>query len=315
MASRTSLICLLVLIGTVPASAYHFPHVVIGGTSDGYAFEVILQVSSIITQETHWIVYLTPTGVQSGESWTGKWAVNGNSTGDGFDGRYPESFTFRLPARGSKSFTIRGDDEIRPGWLWIRPSDTGDEPYSTRNALSVSGFLRLKTLGRLTGSIGLSLGQWTKEQITLPVYRSATVNTRIAWTAHSTNRMAYGSILRSWLESQYPVVFTLYGAKGEEVRREQSTFSQFTHEARFLDEIFPELSEDFSGTLRISLLDTVDEPQWLTPEEWESIKAKIDQSLVWISGAALRMDTVEQGIMFSSVPIKTGISRFKKTAE
>ena len=149
-------------------------------------------------------------------------------------------------------------------------------------------------------------GVWSKEQISIPVSFSEQANTGVAWV-----------VIREDYEGQDPadVTFTLFDGNGQETVRTTETCPSVCQEAKFINEIFPDVPIGFQGILRISVMEGVDDPLTVTDEEWEEIKRSIDAGRSWVTGAALRMDAISSGIViFSSVPVKSGLPRYKRTS-
>ena len=278
--------------------AITFAQIALGGPPGEGQFKTLLQVSSLLDEESGWQVFLYPTGNSSPSD--GRWPVpyfyNGIEVGDGF------SFSFNLLPHESKSFELTGGHEVRTGWMliesYIHPASALTSRYSSES-LAVSLFLQWGESKVLIGSTGASQSRTGREQITIPIMRtrsyghqeifgvfdgevSTTVNTGIAWLAHSVK------------SEGADVVFTLFGENGEEVDRITTRVSSGnTHQALFIHEIFPETPEEFIGTLRVSVGSRVDDPQRISDEDWEALQEELSDPPAKITGMAVRTDLLE----------------------
>lgn len=175
---------------------------------------------------------------------------------------------------------------------------------SPSRELVVSAFLQVWTGEELTGSIGLIQGSWQKEQILMPVAFSDTVNTGVVWVTQQSPQDSSKGL---------KVLFTLFDGRGDEVDRVEHTYMPLSHYARFINEIFSGVQKGFQGTLRISVIEGVDDDPRITDEEWEERREFIRNSTSYITGAALRMDRLsEELFIFSSVPVRGGFYRYRK---
>ena len=143
----------------------------------------------------------------------------------------------------------------------------------------------------------------SREQIAMPVYKSPTANTGVAWTVAT----AYG------VEQPGGLTYTLFDENGEEIGRKEHSLPerQFEHSALFITEIFDGLPEEFVGTLRVSIFPGVDRSLRMTDEEYEALRARVREFQKWIYGACLRMDIVPGGVNLGSLPVKAGLPRYR----
>ena len=279
--------------------AITFAHIALGGPPGGGQYKALLQVSSLLDEESGWKVFLYPTGNSSPSDgrWPAPYSYNGITVQDGFD------FSFNLLPHESKFFELTGDHEVRSGWMlienYLHPSGDFAQNSHSSDSLAVSLFLQWGEGKVLIGSTGTSQSITGREQITVPIMRtqshgrqeifgvfdglvSTTVNTGVAWLAHSVK------------STGADVVFTLFGENGEEVDRITTGVSSGnTHQARFIHEIFPGTPGDFIGTLRVSVGSRVDDPQRISLEDWEALQEELRDPPAKITGLAVRMDLIE----------------------
>ena len=181
---------------------------------------------------------------------------------------------------------------------YLHPAWSLSKRHST-DSLAVSLFLQWGEGRVLIGSTGTSKSLTGREQITVPIMRtrsygrqelfgvfdgnvSATVNTGVAWLAHSVK------------SGGADVVFTLFSENGEEVDRITTRVpSGHNHQAAFIDELFPEIPGEFVGTLRISVGSHVDDPQRVSQEDWDALQEELSDPPAKIAGLAIRMDLIE----------------------
>lgn len=302
----------LAIVLSVPsvAHAIPYPQIVLGGPTDGHNFRVMIQVSTVLDQDSHWNVSLYRTG-QNGitvndPDWNRGWTVE-EINPEKYSKIGPmlkaeSSFQFSLPSKGSRQFTLKGTGEMMKGWMRIT-EDPSRLPDSPASSLSVSTILQLWKGNEFEASVGMIAGVWNKEQVSIPVSFSEQANTGVAWI-----------VIREGDDGQDPddVLFTLFDGNGQETARITESCPSVCQRAKFINEIFPDVPMGFQGTLRISIMDGVDDPLTVSDEEWERRKRAIQTSRSWIAAAALRMDTVSSGAAaFSSVPVQAGLPRFR----
>ena len=313
------------LLTGLTKGAVVFPQVALGGAPGEGQFKSRLHVSSTMDEETHWTVRLFPTGHSEYESsrWAAPWYYNGQEVPD------RRGFSFTLPSRGSQTFDLTGGSDVTVGWMLIENTahpETGRR-YSV-NSLAVSLFLQWGEGGVLIGSTGMATSRVSGEQIAIPIIRgtrnhgrqelfaalegevSVKVDTGVAWLV---------SGVPQWMDVY--VVFTLFDENGKEIDRSSLRVDTGnTHLARFAHEIFPDIPEEFVGTLRISISDYVDDPLRPTQEEWDALQARLDRSSVRIGGAAIRLDLVELDqdgektpilLHLGSAPVTVGLARYR----
>ena len=220
------------------------------GGSEGFSFKCILQVTN--KREVAWdgVVWLKGTGDEKGWPW--EWSVNGRP-GNGND------FTFTLPPKGSATFVLRGDDQARAGALTLGYDSVLDPGYDYDTdrpevATVTTFFYQLSRDGMLIDSIGTQVSAFGSSFV-FPIVRTDTVNTGVAWVYRPFlfRNLARARTIELSIRNEQG---RLRYAKTIEVPGEGLSR---VHQAQYVAQLFPELEENFHGTMEIHVLgDTLD---------------------------------------------------------
>lgn len=257
-----------------------FPHIVLGGTTLEYKVE--LQISNMSGGAMDGEFSISPTGLK--RYWEGEWSVNGVPKGDHIvhgvpKGVWPVHSVDKIPSRGSRTYTLTGDSQTRTGTLRINGFVYADD----RQVIS-SAFLRVYKHGKLIDSVGIlpfypsHIGY---DGFIVPVhYRKGEFDTGVAWVFHGTIE---GVRVGYWVEVH---LFDNNGKRVDMLRlflTEEWKSQASLHEAKFLSEYFPEVSnkEKFIGSLH-----------FYTPFGYALI------------GMGLRLDYVQDGIQLTTIPVR-----------
>lgn len=228
MKTNLPAICLLVA-GAFVSSAWariHYAQLALGGSDADLSFQCILMVSNKnLTSPWEGVITLR-TGHD--QPWEGEWAVNGED----FSGR--TGFPVSLEPAGSGIFVLTGDATVRTGYLEI----DGDPSFFFGD-VATSFFYQLKQSGELIDSIGSGIDE-AGLYFAFPVQQSASIRTGFAWVA-----AAHIAPLKP--EEILVGVFDAEGAV-----HEIKTLPYEGHQAQFVDELFPDLPEDFQGTIMVN---------------------------------------------------------------
>lgn len=228
MKAKLPAICLLVA-GALVAPAWariHYAQLALGGSDTDLSFECILMVANkSLTSPWEGVITLR-TGHD--QAWEGEWTVNGED----FSGR--TGFPVSLEPAGSGIFVLTGDATVRTGYLEI----DGDPSFYFGD-VATSFFYQLKQSGELIDSIGSGIDE-AGLYFAFPVQQSARIRTGFAWVAAA-------HIVPLKPEEILVGVFDADGAV-----HEIKTLPYEGHQARFVDEMFPDLPEDFQGTMMVN---------------------------------------------------------------
>ena len=222
-------LCLLVLAITIaPARARNvYGHLVLGGSDAGLSFECIFMVSNkVLTSPWEGKVTLL-TG--SDEDWEGNWSVNGED----FSGS--NSFPISLEPAGSATFVITGDSMVRTGYLEFR----GDRSYFYGD-LATTFFYQVKQGGELIDSIGTGPTE-PGFYFAFPIQQNSRMRTGIAWVALAHVEPLAPEEIRIGIFDPEGAVFEI------------KTVPYEGYKAQFVDELFPDLPEEFQGTMMVNV--------------------------------------------------------------
>jgi hypothetical protein len=191
--------------------------------------------------------------------WAGPWAVNGVShTGD-------EDFAVSVNGYDTARLELTSNSGMQTGWLEYY-GDGG----SSSSEVAVSLFYQFYAGGKLTMTVGGGESEWG-DTFYIPIERSASVNTGMAWAPSW-----------SWDTAPFPIIFTLYRASesgGTVYGTKILDYSGQT--AKFIDndDLFPTLKllENFRGFLKIE-----------------------SQEYIYLD--VMRMDVTADGFLFTSTP-------------
>lgn len=228
MKAKKIALCLLVLaIVIAPVQARNvYGHLVLGGEDTGLSFECIFMVSNkVLTERWEGKVTLL-TGAD--EDWEGNWSVNGED----FSGL--PSFPVSLESAGSATFVITGDSMIRSGYLEFR----GD-PSFHQTDLATTFFYQVKQGGELIDSIGTGPTE-PGLFFAFPIQQNSSTRTGMAWVALAHIIPLVPEEIRIGIFDPEGAVFEI------------KTVPYEGYKAQFIDELFPDLPEEFQGTMMVN---------------------------------------------------------------
>ena len=221
-------ICLLVA-GALASPAWariHYAQLALGGSDTGLSYECILMISNkSLTSPWEGVITLR-TGHD--QEWEGEWAVNGEDFSD------RNGFPVSLEPAGSAVFALTGDATVRTGYLEI-----DGVPSFFFGDVATSFFYQLKQSGELIDSVGSGIDE-AGLYFAFPIQQSSRIRTGFAWVASA-------HIVPLKPEEIRVGVFDADGAVFE-----IKTLPYEGHQARFVDELFPDLPEDFQGTMMVN---------------------------------------------------------------
>lgn len=259
-----------------PAHALFYPHIAVGGVGTALEYRAVVQISNFASRKSLEDSGLFIAGT-NGAEWETPWYVDGEPR----EG-YSIYETPRIPAGGSRVFTITGDATVRSGFLNI---------FLAQNTTNVttSAFLQVYDNGNLIDTVGILTGTKLSNadyDYIIPVsYKKGEHNTGVAYVFIPDR---YG-----FLGSRYMVWAVLRDATGKRVLTQTGRLLtpkygdavHYHHAAFFTELFFPqsvvlaELGDEFVGTLELSC-----------------------RTGAGISAIALRMDHVDAGIQLTTVP-------------
>jgi hypothetical protein len=252
---KIMLIIAIMLASTSICHARTYAQIAIGG---GYKLVMLVANKNTDTWSGTFSLYQG-----DGQPWPGEWAVNGvgHTGGEGFPVSVNGYDTARLE--------ITSNSGIQSGWLEFY-GDGASFSYD----VAVSLFYQYYQDGKLTATVGSGESE-SSNVFYVPIERSATANTGIAWAP-------------DWITSSFTIKFTLYqnGGAGATVYGTKS-LDYSGQKAKFIDddELFPTLKSlgSFRGFMKIesqeniylqvmrmdktadSFLYTSTPPDWYTP--------------------------------------------------
>ena len=221
-------ICLLVS-GAFASPAWariHYAQLALGGSDTGLSYECILMVSNKSLASPWEGVITLRTGHD--QEWEGEWAVNGEDFSD------RNGFPVSLEPAGSAVFALTGDATVRTGYLEI-----DGVPSFFFGDVATSFFYQLKQSGELIDSVGSGIDE-AGLYFAFPIQQSSRIRTGFAWVASA-------HIVPLKPEEIRVGVFDADGAV-----HEIKTLPYEGHQAQFVDELFPDLPEDFQGTMMVN---------------------------------------------------------------
>lgn len=228
MKSKISGISLLVFAVSIATgwARIHYAQFALGGEETGISYECVLMVSNKVLTEPWRGEISLRTG--DDQDWEGEWAVNGED----FSGS--TKFPVSLEPAGSAIFVITGDSTVRTGYVDIE----GDRSFFYGD-VATSLFYQLKQNGQLIDSVGSGPTEGGL-YFAFPVQQNSRTRTGFAW-------VAVAPILPLRPEEIRVGVFDPEGMPFE-----IKTVPYEGHQAQFVDELFPDLPEDFVGTMMIN---------------------------------------------------------------
>jgi len=203
-----------------PLRSITFPQLALGG-----GFAIVLLISNRANQ--NWTVSaLLKQG--NDESWSTPWTLDGKSGGAG------SAFEISLTAHETQKFLLKGDLEVRAGYLSIVP----DEGVSA-SGISVAFFYNFIDGSDIDGSdvtdsIGVIPGS-PGTVFTFPVEKTTEAATGKAYVASTT--------------VPFLVVMTLYDSDGTQLQQSFVTYDG--HVAKFFSELFQNISTGFVGKVKV----------------------------------------------------------------
>ena len=232
MNAKRIALCLWVLAITIaPVQARNvYGHLVLGGSDTGLSFECIFMVSNkVLTSPWKGEVALR-TGAD--EDWEGNWSVNGED----FSGS--TSFPVSLEPAGSATFVITGDSTVRTGYLEFDGDASGDEFYF-RGDLATTFFYQVKQGGDLIDSIGTGPTE-AGLYFAFPIQQNSSTRTGMAWVALAHIEPLAPEEIRVGVFDPEGAVFEI------------KTVPYEGYKAQFVDEMFPDLPDEFQGTMMVN---------------------------------------------------------------
>lgn len=215
MARKFGLLLFVLLLSSFPVSAQWFPHIALGG-----GYELIVIATSKVDAPLGASFQLR-TG--NGALWESPVSIDGNPALQG-------NFSFDLPPKGTARFLVTGDEVLRAGYL----VPYGASPYSGTD-MDVICFYNFRQDGKLLDSTGVPR-TWGSRGWRIPVEKSNTVNTGLAWSAIAAH-------------SPFEVKATLFGADGTVVESKTLVFEG--HRSLFVDEMFDLVPDQFVGHVEV----------------------------------------------------------------
>ena len=204
----------------------HYAHFALGGSDTDISYECVLMVSNKVLTEP-WRGEITLRTADD-QDWEGEWTVNGEDFSDS------TKFPVSLEPAGSAIFVISGDSTIRTGYVDIE----GDLSFFYGD-VATSLFYQLKQNGQLIDSVGSGPTE-AGLYFAFPIQQNSRTRTGFAWVAS----------------------FAIVPFRPEEIRVgifdpegmpfEIKTVPYEGHKAQFVDELFPDLPEEFQGTMMVN---------------------------------------------------------------
>ena len=167
-----------------------------------------------------------PDQTRTGE---GNWSVNGED----FSGS--NSFPISLEPAGSATFVITGDSMVRTGYLEFR----GDRPYFFGD-LATTFFYQVKQGASSSNSIGTGPTE-PGFYFAFPIQQNSRMRTGIAWVALAHVKPLAPEEIRIGIFDPEGAVFEI------------KTVPYEGYKAQFVDELFPDLPEEFQGTMMVNV--------------------------------------------------------------
>ena len=228
MKAKRIALCLLVLVIVIaPVQARNvYGHLVLGGEDTGLSFECIFMVSNKVLTEPWQGKVSLRTGAD--EDWEGSWSVNGEE----FSGS--TSFPISLEPAGSATFVITGDSVIRTGYL-----ELGGDPSYYHGNLATTFFYQVMQGSELIDSIGtgpIEPGLY----FAFPIQQNSSTRTGIAIVARAHIIPLVPEEIRIGIFDPEGTVFEI------------KTVPYEGYTTRFVDELFPDLPDDFQGTMMVN---------------------------------------------------------------
>ena len=166
------------------------------------------------------------------QNWEGEWSVNGED----FSGS--TKFPVSLEPAGSAIFVITGDSTVRTGYLEIKGDYSGDQSFFYGD-LATTLFYQLKQNGELIDSVGSGPTE-TGLYFAFPVQQNSRTRTGFAWVASASVAPLRPEEIRVGILDSEGMLVEIKSVPYE------------GHQARFVDELFPDLPEEFQGTVMVN---------------------------------------------------------------
>jgi len=220
-----AMVVVLLCIGSLGLAWETYSQFAVGG-----GFEVVLMISNDSDEEWTGEILIRKGAAQD---WDTFLAVNGEVFLEG-TGSVPVS----IPPQGTREFVFAGDSEARAGYLEVQASW---ESISLDIALAF--FYNFSVEGQLVDSTGVPASDWGGRSFVVPVRKSRSVDTGMAWTH------------RAFVDDgdEFNVILTLFDSEGNQV---DQVIRRFTgHEAFFFHQAFDGVPDEFLGKLSVEAIE------------------------------------------------------------
>jgi hypothetical protein len=207
----------LVPVRAVEALPSSIPHLALGG-----GYECVIVVTNRTRASWKGKASISQ---QNGSAWSGTWEVTGAQKAGS------SSFSIELGPMATRKYVLKGDKDVRTGYLQIH---SGLESQRGPNdSLAVSFFYSFNNGPSLADSTGVTVSK-LGTAFMFPVERRAAINTGFAWAPASVNN-----------ENLEELHLELYNRIGQRIQNVSVPFEG--HRAQFFSEVFKNLPEDFLG--------------------------------------------------------------------
>ena len=213
------ILCLAVWLCTAPpALAIVYPQVALGG-----GYETLLIVTNMSNASGGVQLYLQQGAFQR---WAGSWSVNGTTaTGQEF-------VSFSLGPKETKKLVLRGDSQIRSGWLELRSCDSVGNCYEPSVATSLF-YNFYSSAGLLLDSTATPPSE-PHNRFMFNVERTSVINTGLA--------IAAGQL-------GFQLRFILNDAQGNPIGIKSQTYNG--QMALFVDQLFSGVPQTLLGSVEV----------------------------------------------------------------
>jgi hypothetical protein len=158
--------------------------------------------------------------------WSSPWKLNGDSLGR-------SNFDVKIPPGGTRRYVFAADGAARAGYFVISGALT-----STTEDLEISFFYNLRDRGELVDAVAVFPGV-AGQMFHLPVERSSTVDTGVAWSPQSPIDPALSTTIFGSVYDNFGRLFSSL----------QSSYTGQT--AKLINEMTPGIPANFTGSISI----------------------------------------------------------------
>lgn len=250
------LIVFLSLFSSLNVRGAVFPHIALGGVRTDLEYQVQVQITNGDKAYVPlWAgdVVLYPT--RGGARWEGTLSINGRRYSKGLAAPLHSIPSF--PSKGTRTLILRGDEEIRTGFLVIT-RHTPDYGLG-ESQIAASMLFRIVRDVRIMDSVGVSYDDGVSNLghiFELPVsYKAGEHNTGLAWTLRGRRDFPIGTFVSMELYDDSGHCAISNAVPVYQFDASIKPFSEHFHNARFITEFFHEASdeigEEFVGSVHV----------------------------------------------------------------